>query len=294
MARRLLVALVALTLILIQCSDDSVNPINPNQTPQQTPPVPGYGTLFEIEEGRSAVIESDDLEIGFARVVADSRCPSPSNVVCLWQGEATIELLINGPGFDSTTISVSIEGLIGNLRMPNDRSVDTLGYLITLVNLDPYPEIPDHPGDPEPGPNVARLLVLKKSGPDSIGVVVINNAPPEQLTGDPYTLKRVGFDDDGSLGITISYGGGCGNHYWQLYMSPSSFFESFPVQANLYLYHYDDDPCKAIVTTTVRFDISSITDLYFEMYDRHDPIILNIYDWFDEIPSSRKRVTYFP
>ncbi|MCK4632261.1 MAG: hypothetical protein KAT79_03260 [candidate division Zixibacteria bacterium] len=292
MARRLLVSLVALALILIQCSDDSVNPINPYQAPQQTPPVPGYGTLFEIEEGNSAVIESDSLEIGFARVVADSRCPA--NVVCIWQGEATIELWIDGPGFDLTTISVSIEGLIGNLRTPNDRSVDTLGYLITLVNLDPYPKIPDHPGDPKPGPNVARLLVLKKSEQGSIGIVAINNAPPEQLTGDQYTLKQVGWDDDGSLVITVSYGGGCGNHYWQLYMSPSSFFESFPVQANLYLYHYDDDPCKALVTTTVRFDISPITDLYFEMYDREDPIILNIYDYFDDVPSSRKRVTYFP
>ena len=292
MARRLLVSIVMLTLILVQCSDDSVNPINPNQTPQQTPPMPGYGTLFEIEEGSSVVIERDNLEIGFSRIIDDSRCPA--NVQCFWQGEAAIELWLNGPGFDSTTISVSIEGLIVNLRTPNDQSVDTLGYLITLVNLDPYPEIPDHPDDPEPEPNVARLLVLKKSEPGSIGVVAINNTPPEQLTGDQYVLKRVGLDEDGLLGIVVSYGGGCGNHYWQLYMSPSSFFESFPVQANLYLYHYDDDPCKAIVTTTVRYDISPITDLYFEMYGRHDPIILNIYDYFDDVPSSRKRVTYFP
>jgi hypothetical protein len=53
---------------------------------------------FELKVGQSAVIESEDIEVSFERVVQDSRCPS--DVTCIWEGQATIGVFTQAEGID--------------------------------------------------------------------------------------------------------------------------------------------------------------------------------------------------
>jgi hypothetical protein len=73
------------------------------------------------------------------------------------------------------------------------------------------------------------------------------------------------------------------------------FMESYPVQANLYLQHFDHgDPCDAIVYREATFDLTPIAASYIEGYGTADPIVLNIlgYDYMD--PHRTISVTYYP
>ena len=63
-------------------------------------------------------------------------------------------------------------------------------------------------------------------------------------------------------------------------MTPAAFMESFPVQANLHLWHdAHDDPCRAIVRDSVVFDLTSIVELYRRMYGPSGQINLNLHDF---------------
>src|SRR3989337_1626269 len=45
---------------------------------------------FLLQVNQSAEIKSEDMKIIFLNVTSDSRCPS--DVTCIWQGQAAIEL----------------------------------------------------------------------------------------------------------------------------------------------------------------------------------------------------------
>lgn len=81
-----------------------------------------------IRYGESIVLEGTIFEIGFQALLTESRCPS--DVLCVWEGEARIEL---GLTFgDGPTVPVELDTRGG-------RTVTHGGYTITLVELDPYP-----------------------------------------------------------------------------------------------------------------------------------------------------------
>lgn len=74
-------------------------------------------------------------------------------------------------------------------------------------------------------------------------------------------------------------------------MTPATFMESYPVQANLYLRHdAHDDPCRAIVRDSVVFDLTPIVELYRQMYGPSGQINLNLYN-FEQTGSTRLELT---
>ena len=92
--------------------------------------------------------------------------------------------------------------------------------------------------------------------------------------------------------MDVTYGGGCADHDFQLFMSPPTFLESNPVQANLWLQHEDnDDACDGIVSETLRFDLTQVLDLHREIYGRDDEIILNV---FEGEQGAKRVVRYVP
>lgn len=54
----------------------------------------------------------------------------------------------------------------------------------------------------------------------------------DSLQRDDFDLQTILIDGD-TLLVEVSHGGGCEQHSYALFMSPSVFAESFPVQANL-------------------------------------------------------------
>jgi len=127
----------------------------------------------------------------------------------------------------------------------------------------------------------------------SIGARVLGSLPVEIADTEPEDLKNDGFNlrdasiDGSALHAIVVSGGGCREHGYSLTMTPATFMESYPVQANIYLRHDDhDDPCDAIVTDSVVFDLTPILQLYRQMYGPSGQINLNLYN-FEQTGSTR-------
>lgn len=85
---------------------------------------------FVLQFNQSAEIKSEDIKITFLNVTSDSRCPS--DVTCIWQGQAGIEIDVQ-KGEVESSISLSI----GGDSSPEESIFNA--YLIQLVDLSPYP-----------------------------------------------------------------------------------------------------------------------------------------------------------
>jgi hypothetical protein len=85
---------------------------------------------FLLQFNQSAEIKSEDITVTFLNVTSDSRCPS--DVTCVWQGQAGIELDLR-KGEEKSIVSLSI----GGDSSPEESIFDS--YLIQLVDISPYP-----------------------------------------------------------------------------------------------------------------------------------------------------------
>jgi hypothetical protein len=78
-----------------------------------------------LAAGHSASV-AGGVVLSFDRVVSDSRCPT--GVVCAWEGEVTVRLILTDAG-GSTPFNLS----------DHARSRDLNGYTFTLVDVQPHP-----------------------------------------------------------------------------------------------------------------------------------------------------------
>ena len=105
------------------------------------------------------------------------------------------------------------------------------------------------------------------------GSVVIDDdvdIAAELQESDAYELDIVGDDapviENDTLTLTISYSGGCEEHYFTL-VTNGRFMESDPVQLVVALTHDDnDDRCEGYPRHSYVFDLASIKTLYQEAY----------------------------
>ena len=78
------------------------------------------GSSFSLPLGKTAVLKGTDTRLTFKEVSQDSRCPT--DVVCVWAGDATIAVVIsrNGAPDETQTLNISPpnnEITSGNLRI---------------------------------------------------------------------------------------------------------------------------------------------------------------------------------
>lgn len=104
---------------------------NPTQ-PETTNPI-----QISLKYGESKMIKPFQLRVGFQEVLSDSRCPM--NVVCVWEGRAEIRLWLIPSKADTVFITSSIFGYVDKTDTLRHTAVDTAGFQITLIQLDPYP-----------------------------------------------------------------------------------------------------------------------------------------------------------
>ncbi len=102
---------------------------------------------FSLPVGKTASISGSTTRVTFRQVREDSRCPT--NVVCVWEGDAKIELL---PVRDGTVG----QGVILSLHTPNEAQVGDL--FVRFVGLTPYPATPDASS---PRQYVAELVIRR-------------------------------------------------------------------------------------------------------------------------------------
>ncbi len=88
------------------------------------------GSEFMLQFNQSAEIKSENMKITFLNVTSDSRCPT--DVTCVWQGKAEIDVNLQKEDQD-VTVSLPIGG-------DSKQDVTVFNqYLIQLVDLSPYP-----------------------------------------------------------------------------------------------------------------------------------------------------------
>ena len=97
-----------------------------------------FGEPFSLKVGKKCEMIPDNLAIGFRKVIADSRCPLEVN--CVWEGRADLDVWLRPAGEDTVFIIPHIFGYVTREYSMQHVSVDTLGYKITLRQLDPYPK----------------------------------------------------------------------------------------------------------------------------------------------------------
>lgn len=103
---------------------------------------------FSLPVTKTASVSGTLTRITFKQVRDDSRCPR--SVVCVWAGDASIELTVSREGSPGETALL-------RLNSPTQEA-QVGGLLIRFVNLVPYPETPQ-PNTPRA--YVAELVVRK-------------------------------------------------------------------------------------------------------------------------------------
>lgn len=81
---------------------------------------------------------------------------------------------------------------------------------------------------------------------------------------------------DNNLNITLFYGGGCGNIYYDL-VTGNDYLETTPIQKNIRIAFDDKDNCEAGIKLELSFDLTQI------QVSNTDRIILNLDNWEDQI-----------
>lgn len=136
--------IVALLLVLLlsNCSKD--NELTGDSTFK-------LNDTIELAINKSAINNEEQLTISIDSVLSDSRCPS--DVVCVWEGNAEVRFLLNNDDKKTKFILNSH----GGDNYPSDTVV--AGYNIELVELRPYPVSTSKISNSE---YVADLLIKKE------------------------------------------------------------------------------------------------------------------------------------
>ena len=116
----------------------------------ETTVVADPGVAFSLPLGKTAVVNGNNARISFNKVTDDSRCPA--DVVCIWAGDAKIQLTVARNGSPAETRIISITS-------PNNEVVS--GDLrIRFVGLAPAPR----QSEPSAGRAYVAQLVVTPAG----------------------------------------------------------------------------------------------------------------------------------
>jgi hypothetical protein len=260
--------LAAILTIVLACSEEALDPVG--QRPPDDISVTDLSDDILIAYQQTVLVEAEGLKITF-REFAESRCPK--GAVCVWEGEGIVELrLENEAGETASALPVIRPG-----RDPERFSwmkAYVMDYCITLLKLEPYPDIND---TSEPEEYTALLEIGRIPDPTGCDHVMFTHGDPTAMCRDELTI-RGGAIEGVVLEVYVSYGGGCGDHEFILLGRPY-FMESYPVQIDLYVHHRNvDDYCDAIVSDTLCFDVRRVAELYEGVYQSCDDILINVLD----------------
>jgi len=96
-------------------------------------------------------------------------------------------------------------------------------------------------------------------------VVLTDDVDHAHWPSDAVDIVDVSVVGD-SLSVSVRYGGGCANHAFVL-LAGTAWMESYPVQLRLRVAHdAKGDPCDALFTRELRFDLTPIRAAYRKSY----------------------------
>jgi hypothetical protein len=109
-----------------------------------TTPAPSRPDL-QIPYSRRASVDDGALQLTFATIDEDSRCPR--EVMCVWQGRALIRVQAVLDGVDQGDLALTTTVVPRN--GPSSADVTVGPYTLRLVGMTPYPSVNQKPGKDE-------------------------------------------------------------------------------------------------------------------------------------------------
>lgn len=125
--------------------------------------------------------------------------------------------------------------------------------------------LPTLPGCFSSTPSAPAELLTAVTDDQVSPALLVPQDDPRPWPFDPWTF--VGHDIQGdTLSLVVRYGGGCREHRFALLIDPA-FMESLPVQVAARLAHdADGDLCRALLTRTLRFDLTPLREHFRASY----------------------------
>lgn len=99
---------------------------------------------------------------------------------------------------------------------------------------------------------------------------LFSNAPNDEFKINAVTITG------NNLKLTIDYGGGCGEIYYDL-ITESGYIETDPIQKNMRLAFDDQDNCEALLELELSFDLTAI------QVSSTDSILINLEKWENQL-----------
>jgi hypothetical protein len=88
-----------------------------------------------VQLGQSAFTRDQSVQLTYVRLVSESRCPA--NAICVWQGDAAVQLRAEAVGAAvDTTIHTALE----------PKTLTVGGNSVSLLEVQPYPGSGAQPG----------------------------------------------------------------------------------------------------------------------------------------------------
>jgi hypothetical protein len=111
-------------------------------------------TMLVLEEGQNLFLEREQMNLTFARLLEDSRCPE--GVQCVWAGVAAVELTAMGTFTRPQTLVVATADLPDKGYA---KAAVFHRYTFRLTELTPYPA----QGDPERAAQKRKIKLTVKA-----------------------------------------------------------------------------------------------------------------------------------
>ncbi len=188
---------------------------------------------LSLASGESRRLSSRDLEYGATGLRGQF-----GTGIGIWR----LSVIANQP----LQVMNLLEGPVGILSVPADchdvgQDAGGQGHSISAIVNPSGPGMPDQPGNDDAD----------------------SGTPIEDIDWitDPYELVAAGIQGD-SLKVTVSYGGGCRDHKFDLEFADAIMMMDPPrLQATL-LHDADNDPCEAWLTEDLAFDLTPVKALH--------------------------------
>lgn len=104
-------------------------------------------------------------------------------------------------------------------------------------------------------------LLNEEPATDVRAVVLVDRLDPDQWPQDRYRVRKATVARD-VFHLSVSYSGGCAEHEFQ-FVASRRFLESEPPKVQTLLAHAgSSDPCDALVSEELRFDLTPLKDHY--------------------------------
>ncbi len=207
---------------------------------------------------KESIFINDEFSISFDGVNNDSRCPI--DVVCVWAGNAEVVLKIRNKNFEKNFI-------LNSYLYPRTIVYDQYEIELTKVLPERKSQIELMQSDYS-----IHLKIFFNTNKELRKVHMIDSNLDWTMSKDYLKVNSVSLDKN-LLSFSLSYSGGCKEHFINVF-AYTSIAKSIPPQINLHISHNaNNDLCEAYITRKMQFDLSVIKNFLIG----YNNVYLNIF-----------------